>query len=202
MRRILTGLVIAMLGGAAQGVFVVLFLVWVARELHGDAADIGLLRGVQAIGAIAVGLILATIRHAPSPGRLIAAGALSFGVLMLLIWNGPAFTSALPVYVALFIVVGAPAVLMITGLISLLQQETADRVRGRVFGIFGAVYDGSSGVGMLAAGVLGDRLGVVPILNVQAGLYVMAGLAAALLLRGRSAPPVADPIPEGDVVRA
>jgi MFS family permease len=202
VHRILTGLVIAMLGGIAQGVFVVLFVVWVARELGGDAADIGLLRGVQAVGALAVGVMLATIRRAPRPGVLIAAGALSFGALMLLIWNAPAFTLALPVYVVLFVVVGAPAVAMITGLISLLQQETADRVRGRVFGIFGAVYDGSSAAGMLAAGLLGDRLGVMPILNVQAVLYLLAGLAALALVRNRSAPRVEDLIPEGDVVRA
>jgi hypothetical protein len=36
---------------------------------------------------------------------------------------------------------------------------------------------------MVAAGVLGDRVGVLPMLNGQAILYLSAGAAALLLLR-------------------
>ena len=182
-RRIRIALGIAALGGAAQGIFVVLFVVWVARELGGGAAETGLLRGVQAIGAVALGLLLAAARRTPPPGTLVAAGAGTFGLLSLLVWNGPGVTTALPVYVALFILIGAPGVVMITGLVSLLQQETADGARGRVFGVFGAVFEGSSGAGMLTAGLLADRLGVVALLNVQALLYVGAAATAGVMLR-------------------
>jgi hypothetical protein len=75
---------------------------------------------------------------------------------------------------------------MITGLVSLLRQATTDHTRGRVFGVFGAVYDGSSGAGMLAAGLLGDQIGIMPMLNLQAVLYLAAGAAALLLLRNRA----------------
>jgi MFS family permease len=202
--RIWIGLTIAMLGGIAQGIFVVLFVVWVARRLGGGAAETGLLRGVQAVGSIAAGLLLATARRTPSPARLIATGAGGFGLLGLVLWNGPAVTSALPVYVVLFILVGVPAIVMITGLFSLLQQEAADEVRGRVFGVFGAVYDASCGTGMLAAGFLGDRIGIMPMLDLQAVLYLTAGATALLLLRNRGSqgpgrawtkPTVAEPTP-------
>ncbi len=186
-RRIRAGLAVAALAGSAQGIFAVLFVVWVARELGGGAAETGLLRGVQAIGAIGLGLLLATARRTPGPATLIAAGAGVFGLLSAAVWNGPAVTSALPVYVALFIVVGAPGIAMLTGLVSLLQQESTDGARGRVFGVFGAVFDGSSGAGMLAAGLLADRLGVMPLLDLQAALYLAAGGTALLLLR-RPAP--------------
>ncbi|MFF5228162.1 MFS transporter [Dactylosporangium sp. NPDC000521] len=182
-RRVRIALGIAALGGAAQGIFVVLFVVWVARALGGGAAETGLLRGVQAIGAVALGLLLATARRTPPPGTLVAAGAGAFGLLSLLVWNGPDVTTALPVYVVLFILIGAPGVVMVTGLVSLLQQETADGARGRVFGVFGAVFEGSSGAGMLAAGLLADRLGVVALLNVQALLYLGAAAAAGVMLR-------------------
>jgi MFS family permease len=181
--RIRVGLIIAMLGGLAQGIFVVLFVVWVARHLDGGAAETGLLRGVQAVGSIAAGLWLATTRRTLRPAALVAAGAGGFGLILLVLWNAPAVTTALPLYVALFMLVGAPGLAMITGLVSLLQQETTDRVRGRVFGIFGAVYDGSSAAGMAVAGLVGDRIGVLPMLNVQAILYLTAGAAALLLLR-------------------
>jgi MFS family permease len=113
-------------------------------------------------------------------------------------------TSALPVYVAAFILIGAPAIIMITGLVSLLQQATTDQTRGRVFGVFGAVYNGSSGAGMLTAGLLGDQIGIMPMLNLQAVLYLTAGATALLLLRNRNTrrpqparkqPHIAEPAP-------
>jgi hypothetical protein len=181
--RIRVALVVAGLGGLAQGIFVVLYVVWVARELGGGAAETGLLRGVQAVGAIAAGLVLATARRTPPPAALIVIGAGVFGVILLVLWNAPAVTTALPFYVTLFMLVGAPGIVMVTGLISVLQQESSDRVRGRVFGVLGAVYEGSSAVGMVTAGVLGDRVGVLPMLNGQAVLYLASGAAALLLLR-------------------
>jgi MFS family permease len=181
-RRVWAGLGIAALAGTAQGIFVVLFVVWVARELGGGPAETGLLRGVQAVGAIALGLLLAAAPRTPAPGTLVAAGCAAFGGLSLIVWNGPAVTTALPVYLGLFVLVGAPAVVMLTGLTSLLQQETADGDRGKVFGVFGAVYDGSSGAGMLAAGLLADRVGIMALLDAQAVLYLAAAATAVVLL--------------------
>ncbi|GGM06771.1 MFS transporter [Dactylosporangium sucinum] len=178
--RIRLALAVAALAGIAQGIFVVLFVVWVARELGGGATETGLLRGVQAVGAIAAGVLLAVLRRTPGPAVLIPAGAGAFGLLSVAVWNGPVVTTALPVYVALFVLVGVPGLVMVTGLVSHLQRVAGEGARGRVFGIFGAVYDGASGLGMLAAGLLGDRLGIMPILNTQAALYLAAGLLFVL----------------------
>ncbi len=64
-----------------------------------------------------------------------------------------------------------------------MQESVADAYRGRVFGAYATTYALAQLVGMAAAGLLGDRLGVVPVLNGQAGLYLLAGLLALALLR-------------------
>ena len=73
-------LLVAFCAQIAQGIFVVLFIVFVARRLDGGAGEIGLLRGVQAIGAIAAAVLLATSRRRPRPGGLVAAASAAFGL--------------------------------------------------------------------------------------------------------------------------
>ncbi len=118
---------VALIAGAAQGIFVVLFILFVARRLHGGAGEIGLLRGVQAIGAICAGLVLGLSRRSLAAGWLTAIGALTFGALDLFLWNAPALTTGIALYVLLFVVVGAPGVVMETGLISSLQLSSHGR---------------------------------------------------------------------------
>jgi MFS family permease len=178
-RTVRSGLAVAGLAGAAQGLFAVLFVIFVARVLHGGEAETGLLRGVQAIGAIAGGVVLGTLRKALPPAALTAWACAAFGVLALLTWNGPRLTTAPAGYVVLFILVGVPGVALLTGLMSTLQAATPDGRRGRVFAAFGAMFSAGQVVGMLAAGLLTDRFGVVPLLNAQGTLYLLAGAVAA-----------------------
>jgi MFS family permease len=179
VRRVLAVLALA---GAAQGMFTVLFVVFVARDLHGGEAEIGLLRGVQAIGAIGAGVAFATVRRVPPPGRLAAGALLLFAALSFAVWNSPRLTTAPALYLVLFAVVGAPGVVAITALTTVLQRGTTDAQRGRAFAAVGAAYQGSTGVGMIVAGLLGDRVGVLALLDAQATLWLLAGVLAAALL--------------------
>jgi MFS family permease len=189
-RLVRVGLLVTAVASVAQGLFVVLFVVFVARALHGDAAETGLLRGVQAIGAIGGGLLLAVAARI-RPARLVALACLAFGLLSLMTWNAPGLTTALPLYVVLFIAVGVPGVAMMTGLSTVLQQSTVDGERGRVFAALGVAAAAGQAVGMVAAGLLGDRLNVVTVLNGQACLYLLAGLLALAWLTDRTVQPAA-----------
>ena len=88
-RSVAAALLVAFIAETAQGIFVVLFIVFVARRLHGGSAEIGLLRGVQAFGAIGGGLLLAVRGDRWRPVVLVAVAATAFGLLDLTIWNGP-----------------------------------------------------------------------------------------------------------------
>jgi MFS family permease len=190
------GLLVLAVTSMAQGLFVVLFVVFVARVLHGDAAETGLLRGVQAIGAIAGGLLLVMAKRVDA-GRLVGLASLCFGLIALATWNGPRLSTAPPLYLALFILVGLPGVGLMTGLITVAQQSTVDGERGRVFAAFGVASALGQAIGMIGAGLLGDRLGVLPLLNTQAALYLLAGVLALVTLAAAGPRRTAAPGPDG-----
>jgi Major Facilitator Superfamily len=170
----------------AQGIFVVLFVVFVIQILHGGAPEVGLLRGVQAIGALLGGMLLAPLGHRLAPHHLAGAGLLAFGVVELAIWNGPALTTQEGFYLVLFVAAGIPAIIVLTGLAAFVQTTAPDGYRGRVFSAYFTVGDGFQALGMLLAGLLAGPVGVLPVLNGQAGLYLLAGLLAFALLARRA----------------
>jgi MFS family permease len=180
-RPIRAGLALMLIASVAQGLFVVLYVVFVERALHGGPGEIGLLRGVQAIGAIGGGLLLALVARV-RPGRLTALSAFGFGLLDLIIWNAPRLTTEIWAYGIAFAVVGLPGVAMMTGLLSAMQAAAPEAVRGRVFAAFGVAVAAGQALGMVAGGVLGDRVGVIPLLNIQGVLYLVSGGIAALWL--------------------
>jgi MFS family permease len=182
-RRINGALIVTFVAQIAQGIFVVLFVVFVARRLHGGSAETGLLRGLQAVGAIAGGLVLVTGRlRTRRPALLTAVAALAFGVIDLGIWNGPLLSTSEALYVILFVVVGAPGVIMETGLISYLQSAGGDGERGRMFGAYGVVENAGQAVGIVAAGMLTAPLGLMTLLNAQGALCLAAGALAVMLM--------------------
>lgn len=178
LRRVLT---VAVLAALAQGGFVVLFVLFVMRDLHGTEADVGLLRGVQAVGAIVGGVALGAVAHRFRAGRLVAGSLAVFGLLTLAIWNAPLFTTSFGLYVALFIVVGLPGLLLTTGMLTILQSSAVPDVRGRVLSTFYAVGGAAQAAGMLLAGLVGTGGGLTVALQVQGVLYLIAaGLALRL----------------------
>jgi predicted MFS family arabinose efflux permease len=162
------------LAAAAQGLFLVLFVLFVTDTLHGSDAEVGLLRGIQAIGSIAAGAALGLFSIAARPRRLAVMGAIAFGVLSLVVWNLPAATAAPWPYVVLFVLVGAPGVLLATGYISVIQTTAHDR--GSAFAAYGLVNAVGQGLGLVAAGALQPASGLLPLLEVQGCLYLLAGI--------------------------
>jgi MFS family permease len=182
------GLAVDGLAAVAQGIFTVLFVLFVTRELGGDGADVGLLRGVQAIGGLAGGVLVVGLARRLEAGRLLGISLLAFGLIDLAIWNGPVLTTGTWLYLGLFAAAGIPGIAFLTGLTALVQERTDQAYLGRVFATYYGSFNGLTGVGMLLAGLLGDSVGVVAVLNGQAGLYLLAGLLAVATLGRRPRP--------------
>ena len=188
-RRLRWGLVVNGLASVAQGIFVVLFVLFVTRVLGGDGAQVGLLRGVQAIGGLLGGLLVVGLASRLEPGRLLGASLLAFGGIALATWNAPALTTADALYLGLFVAAGIPGIGVLTGLTALVQAHTDAAYLGRVFATYLGTSNGLQALGMLLAGLLGDALGVVAVLDAQAALYLLAGVLALVTLGRRVGAP-------------
>ena len=166
-----------------EGVFSVLIIAYVSKILHGGALQLGWLQGAQAVGGLIGGLLIGFVVKKVSLPHLIGFGAIAFGIIDLLIFNYPTFFPGIVIGLALFVLVGIPGVGFSTGVTTLLQTSVEDEYRGRVFGAMGTTSALLMLLGIIVAGLLGDPLGVITVLNTQGGMYVLAGLCVLVLLR-------------------
>lgn len=173
--------------GLGEGIFSVLLVVFALKTLHGQPALLGLMMSAQAIGGLLGSLIVAPFGKRVSPYRLLGVCAFVFGLVDLAIVDAPAFvphTAAINLVLALFVLVGIPSVGLRIGMDSGVQMAVANEYLGRLFGVAMALMSLMMLVGMALASGLGDRVGVVPLLNGQGGMYALSGLLALLTLGG------------------
>lgn len=188
--RTLNGaLAISFLAAVAQGLFLVLFVLFVLRALHAGDGLVGLLRGVQAIGGVLGGILVGTRLRNSSAHALTTGGLVSFALISALAWNSPRLTTAAGWYVVLFIAVGIPATTLSTGLTTAVQQASPPDLRGRILSLLSVAEAIGQAIGILTAGLLGGTVPLAVLLNAQAGSYATCALIAAATI-GAVAPGV------------
>jgi len=193
--RVLT--VFILVTSTGEGIMSTLFAPFVRHVLHGSSQAYGVVAAVQAVGGILGGLLAASIGSRISAERMLSYGAVAFGLVDLGIFLYPlGYVAVWPAAVGM-VIVGLPGALTIAGAMTLLQRNTDDKLRGRVFGALGAIEGVAILAGTVCAGLLGQVAGIVPVLAVQGGGYVVAGVAMAMALGGRAQrAPVPVPAPE------
>lgn len=175
---ITSALLISFLGAIAQGMFLVLFVVFVLRSLGAGDQVVGLLRGVQAVGGLLGGVVVAISAKRIGPRWLTIGGLAAFGLVSLLAWNSPALTDRIWWYATLFILVGVPATAIATGLVTGTQRATPVRVRGRVLSLVRVTEALGQGTGILVAGLLSSSISLTLMLDGQASLYLACAIVA------------------------
>lgn len=176
-----------------EGVFGVLYPIFVYRILHGTAPQIGQLMSAQAVGGLIGGLLVGWIGTRMMSRWVIGLGQVLFGLIDLAIFNTPAFFPVYWLSVGLFVAVGIPGLASNTGAQSLLQARAPQAFLGRVFGALGTTAGLLGLIGATIAGTLTDRLGLITVLNVQGAGYVVAGLLVLALLPRRRKPALSSP---------
>ena len=163
----------------AQGIINVLLVVFVKDVLGGGALEFGWLATAQGVGGLIGGFVIGQVGQAVQPTRLTIVGVWAAGLIFLAMVNFPSLLLAL----GLTGLLGLPAMGYMISAQTLLQATVADRYRGRVFGAYGTTNALLMLVGMGLAAALGDALGVVPVLDLAGGLFLVAGVVGLPMLK-------------------
>ena len=118
-----------------------------------------------------------------SPALMFGCGAVLFGFIDLVMFVYPLVWVAIWPAVVCMVLVGVPGAVTMTGYNTLLQRDTVDAYRGRVFGALGVVQGVGIIVGTVAAGLLGEVFGIIAVISFQGIGGMAAGLVVLFILR-------------------
>ena len=161
-----------------QGIISVLLVVFVKEILHGTAVEFGWLATAQGAGTLIGGFTVGYASKRVGPKTLILAGTFAAGLLFLVVIH----SASLLVALGLLAIIGVPVVGLIVSIQTLLQTSVEGVFLGRVFGTYSSMVALATMIGMGAAGTLSDWLGVLPMLSVGSGLFIVAGIVALVSL--------------------
>lgn len=167
------------LGIASFGdaIMVVLLIPFVSI-IKGGVLVLGILLTVRGLGGLLGGFIAGKTGHLLSPTLVYSLGLCAVGILDLIMCNLPIIYI---VIVCLFLI-GIAFVIMDVNALTLLQKSVVDQFRGRIFGSWSTTGSLMIILGQVSASTLGDRVGIIPMMNVAGILYVISGLVAFFMI--------------------
>ena len=139
----------------------------------------GLLVTVQAVGGIIGGLIAGKVGQKMATAGMYGWAEIILGLILLGRYNIP----YLPVLFVMTLLTGLPAALGMAALETLFQQKVPNSHLGRISGALNTTVGLTSLFGVLGiSGMLGEVLGVVPVLNIAASITILTGMIALVFL--------------------
>jgi len=136
--------------------YMVLLPVFAKVILHGGPHTLGMLTAASGVGAIGGALWLASRRSTTDIASTISLAGVAFGLGLV----GFGLSPFVWLSFALMVVTGAGMMVQISASNTLIQTVVEEDKRGRVMSFYTMAFFGMVPFGSLAAGVLGDRIGV------------------------------------------
>lgn len=174
------------IGFLGEGTFSALMTPLIVGPLGGDDVAVGLLASAQAISGLGAAAVVSQAGRRVSAHVLFAGGMIGLGLTDLGVSNAANLvepgTPALVLGAVFFFFSGLPVVAAQSARATLLQRLTEDSHRGRVFASLGTIQSVAILIGLLAGGLLGDRVGIVALLSVGALCWLFGGAIALLRL--------------------
>jgi MFS family permease len=139
----------------------------------------GWLVTIQAVGGILGGLLAGKVGQRMDTARLYGWSELVLGVIIFIRYNIP----YLPVLFVMTFLIGLPAALGSAALDTLFQQKVPNSHLGRIIGALNTTVGLTSLFGVLGiSGLLGEVLGIIPVLNIAAAITFFTGVLILVLL--------------------
>ena len=161
--RALIGLVAtASLFGMSLGT---LLPAWSVKILHGNAATNGLLFSARGVGSLIGALTIATLGRSHVRGKFITLGSLCFPIFIIFF----ALTYWLPLSLLFMIFVGTAMIFVVNFSNATIQSIVPDSLRGRVMGLYTAIFMGSMPFGALLLGTIAEHAGEAEAALISAG---------------------------------
>lgn len=167
---------VAMVG---EGIIEVVLAPYVQRILHGTPLVLGWLMSAQAVGGILGSLVVPRLSKILPVGRLMGICGLTFGMLIIVLATTPSLLIILPAIT----IAGAGVIGFFIPMLTLLQTTVANEYQGRILGAFSTVQAVAMLIGMGLASGLGDHIGIVPMMLIDAGFNIVAALLTFVLIR-------------------
>lgn len=120
------------------------------------------------VGMTAGGLLIGSWGGFKNRVKTLLAGIIAFGVLAI----GMGLADNFIVYLALMTIYGVALTMVQTATMTLLQENTAPELQGRIFGLFGAIFSGFLPLGMLVFGPLSDIISM-KLLMILSGILLI-----------------------------
>jgi MFS family permease len=148
--------------------YLILMPVFARDVLAAGSQGFGFLQSAGGLGALCGVLAVAYFAHSRSKGRQAIAGAVTFGILLILFALSNSYSLSLVLACGL----GIASQFYITTINAILQINLPDQLRGRVMGIYGLTWE-LMPVGGLIAGAIAEYAGA-PMAVVVGGAFVAA----------------------------
>lgn len=166
---------ISLLGGTMMDPLVAPFAYDI---LQSDAVGFGWILTTGSVGGILGGLLIGRLAGRLHTADLFSVSSIIVGLILFIMYRS----------------VSAPVVLVLTffssllsigsrvAMPTLLQENVEDVYRGRVFGTLDMTSSILVLLGVAFSGLMGERLGIVPVLLIGASIMMIAGIISFLLL--------------------
>ncbi|MCO5219423.1 MAG: MFS transporter [Thermomicrobiales bacterium] len=163
------------IGAAAATVLLTPLLV---NELGISPAWFGIVEGSQAVGSVAVSLVIGVIGSRLNVNRLIVWALVGTGIVIALIGSAPNIWTLLMCMLA----VGITITPVGSSFSTILQSHADPTVIGRVGAVLNMILEPFSILGMAGAGLMAERVGIQPVYWLAGLLCVIGGISASVLL--------------------